>query len=126
MIEEKKPVKKSKTTTKTPAKSGDLLSKYQTHESDTGSTEVQVVVLTKKIAELTKHLKDHKHDFDSRVGLLKMVGKRRRLLNYLKQSDEQKYTGLIADLKLRKQAYNTLTNYLIFGESFEIRGEEKV
>lgn len=102
MIEEKKPVKKTKTTTKTPAKSGDLLSKYQTHESDTGSTEVQVVVLTKKIAELTKHLKDHKHDFDSRVGLLKMVGKRRRLLNYLKQSDEQKYTGLIADLKLRK------------------------
>ena len=102
MTEEKKPAKKSKTTSKASIKSGDLLSKYQTHETDTGSTEVQVVVLTKKIAELTKHLKDHKHDFDSRVGLLKMVGKRRRLLNYLKQSDEQKYTGLITDLKLRK------------------------
>lgn len=85
-----------------PAKSGDLLSKYQTHKNDTGSTEVQVVVLTKKIAELTKHLKGHRHDFDSRVGLLKMVGKRRRLLNYLKKSDEKGYTGLIADLKLRK------------------------
>jgi small subunit ribosomal protein S15 len=102
MSEEKKPAKKSKTTVKVSTKSDDLLSRYQTHESDTGSTEVQVVVLTKKIAELTKHLKGHKHDFDSRVGLLKMVGKRRRLLNYLKQSDEQKYTDLIADLKLRK------------------------
>ncbi|PIP50862.1 30S ribosomal protein S15 [Candidatus Berkelbacteria bacterium CG23_combo_of_CG06-09_8_20_14_all_41_73] len=58
--------------------------------------------MTKKIAELTKHLKEHKHDFDSRVGLLKMVGKRRRLLNYLKKSDEKKYGDLIADLKLRK------------------------
>lgn len=83
-------------------KDGDLLLKYQTHKTDTGSTEVQVVVLTKKIAELTKHLKDHKHDFDSRVGLLKMVGKRRRLLNYLKKTDEKKYADLIVDLKLRK------------------------
>lgn len=99
---DKKTSKKLDSSTKTTKKSGDLLSKYKTHESDTGSTEVQVVVLTKKITELTKHLRDHKHDFDSRVGLLKMVGKRRRLLNYLKQSDEQKYAGLIVDLKLRK------------------------
>ena len=87
---------------KAPADKGDLLVKYQTHKTDTGSTEVQIVLLTKKIAELTKHLKSHKHDFDSRVGLLKMVGKRRRLLNYLKKSDEKIYADLIADLKLRK------------------------
>ena len=83
-------------------KDSDLLAKYQTHKTDSGSTEVQVVILTKKIAELTKHLKTHKHDFDSRAGLLKMVGKRRRLLNYLKKSDEKKYGNLITDLKLRK------------------------
>jgi len=86
-----------------PAKNGgDLLEKYQAHEKDTGSTEVQVVVLTKKIAELTNHLKTHKHDYDSRVGLLKMVGKRRRLLNYFKKTNEAEYPNLIADLKLRK------------------------
>jgi len=85
-----------------PAKSGDLLAKYQTSANDTGSTEVQVIVLTKKIAELTKHLKEHKHDYDSRVGLLKMVGKRRRLLNYFKKTSEENYNNLIVDLKLRK------------------------
>ena len=72
--------KKLATGKKTPAEKGDLLAKYQTHKTDTGSTEVQIVVLTKKIAELTKHLKGHKHDFDSRAGLLKMVGKRKKLL----------------------------------------------
>jgi len=98
-----KPTRKEvKVDKKAPKAGADLLSKYQTHKTDTGSTEVQVVVLTKKIAELTKHLKEHKHDFDSRVGLLKMVGKRRRLLNYLKKSDETTYADLIADLKLRK------------------------
>ena len=101
-MSEKEVKKATKKVEKTPAKSGDLLDKYQTHATDTGSTEVQIVVLTKKITELTKHLKDHKHDFDSRVGLLKMVGKRRRLLNYLKKSNETAYTGLIGDLKLRK------------------------
>ena len=95
--EVKKVVKKA-----APAKSGDLLAKYQTHATDTGSTEVQVIVLTKKIAELTGHLKAHKHDFDSRVGLLKMVGKRRRLLNYFKKTNEEGYGNLIVDLKLRK------------------------
>jgi len=99
----KKTEEKVAASKKTAVKSGgDLLAKYQTHKTDTGSTEVQIVLLTKKIAELTKHLKAHKHDFDSRAGLLKMVGKRRRLLNYLKKSDEKKYGGLIADLKLRK------------------------
>jgi small subunit ribosomal protein S15 len=80
----------------------DLIKKYQTHKNDTGSTEVQIAILTKKIVELTKHLKEHKKDFDSRRGLLTMVGKRRRLLNYLKKIDEEKYTKIISDLGLRK------------------------
>lgn len=94
--------KKSTKKVSTSKKDGDLLAKYQTSAADTGSTEVQVVILTKKIAELTKHLKLHKHDFDSRVGLLKMVGKRRRLLNYFKKTNEEGYNSLIVDLKLRK------------------------
>ena len=81
---------------------GDLIKKYQLHKEDTGSTEVQVAVLTKKIADLTGHLKEHKKDYDSRMGLLKMVGKRRRLLNYLRQTQEDKYVTLIKDLGLRK------------------------
>jgi small subunit ribosomal protein S15 len=80
----------------------DLVKKYQTHKNDTGSTEVQVAILTKKISELTKHLKSHKKDFDSRRGLLMMVGKRRRLLNYLHKNDEEKYTKIISDLGLKK------------------------
>lgn len=80
----------------------DLVKKYQTHENDTGSTEVQVAILTKKVSDLTKHLKEHKKDFDSRRGLLMMVGKRRRLLNYLKKNDEEKYAKIIADLGLKK------------------------
>lgn len=90
-------VKKDKKQVKT-----DLIEKYRTHKEDTGSTEVQIAVLTKKVSDLTKHLKDHKKDFDSRRGLLMMVGKRRRLLNYLKKTDEAKYAQLIADLGLRK------------------------
>lgn len=80
----------------------DLVKKYQTHKNDTGSTEVQVAILTKKVSELTKHLKEHKKDFDSRRGLLMMVGKRRRLLNYLRKNDEEKYTKIIADLGLKR------------------------
>ncbi len=80
----------------------DLIEKYKAHKEDTGSTEVQIAVMTKKVSDLTKHLKEHKKDFDSRRGLLMMVGKRRRLLNYLKKTDEAKYQQLIADLGLRK------------------------
>jgi small subunit ribosomal protein S15 len=79
-----------------------LQDKYKVHKEDTGSTQVQIVGLTKRINELTKHLKDHKKDFDSRVGLLKIIGKRRRLLSYLKKEDEKKYLKLIKDLSLRK------------------------
>ena len=89
---------------KKAAKAGkeDLVKKYQTHENDTGSTEVQVAILTKKISDLTKHLKEHKKDFDSRRGLLMMVGKRRRLLNYLKKKSEEEYIKVITDLNLKK------------------------
>ncbi len=80
----------------------DIVKKYQTHKNDTGSTEVQVALLTEKIAELAKHLKKHAKDSDSRRGLLMMVGKRRRLLNYIKKNDPKKYEKLIKDLGLKK------------------------
>ena len=79
-----------------------LIKKYQTHKNDTGSTEVQVALLTEKIAQLAKHLKKHAKDSDSRRGLLMMVGKRRRLLNYLKKTDIKTYEKLIKDLGLKK------------------------
>jgi len=80
----------------------DLVKKYQSHKNDTGSTDVQVALLTQKIADLAKHLKKHAKDSDSRRGLLMMVGKRRRLLNYLKKNDLKKYEKLIKDLGLKK------------------------
>ena len=80
----------------------DYIKKYQHHASDTGSSEVQIALLTKRINELTEHLIHNKKDFHSKQGLLKMVGKRRRLLNYLKDNDIEKYRELIKSLNLRK------------------------
>lgn len=100
--EEKKVSAEAKTKTGKNGAKDDLIKKYQTHKDDTGSTEVQIAILTKKVSDLTKHLKDHKKDFDSRRGLLMMVGKRRRLLNYLKKSDEAKYFKIIGDLGLKR------------------------
>jgi small subunit ribosomal protein S15 len=79
-----------------------IISEYARVEGDTGSAEVQVAVLTKRIADLTEHLKLHKHDHASRRGLLKMVGRRRRLLDYLKDEDIERYRALIARLGLRR------------------------
>lgn len=79
-----------------------VISEYKTHDADTGSTEVQVAVLTFRINELNDHLKIHKKDHHSRRGLLKMVGKRRNLLNYLKDTDLERYRDLIKRLGLRK------------------------
>ncbi|GKH45935.1 MULTISPECIES: 30S ribosomal protein S15 [Anaerotruncus] len=73
-----------------------------THEGDTGSPEVQVAILTKRIADLTEHLKTHKKDHHSRRGLFKMIGQRRNLLNYLAKKDINRYRALIAKLGLRK------------------------
>ncbi len=79
-----------------------LVGQYRLHDTDTGSVEVQVALLTTRIKELTEHLKAHKKDIHSRYGLLKMVGKRRRLLEYLKTNDLEAYRALIENLDLRK------------------------
>jgi small subunit ribosomal protein S15 len=79
-----------------------IMHDYATHEGDTGSPEVQVAVLTRRIADLTEHLKVHKQDHHSRRGLLLLVGRRRRLLNYLQKTDIQRYRALIERLGLRR------------------------
>ena len=79
-----------------------VIEEYRLKEGDTGSPEVQVALLTHRINELTGHFKTHKKDFHSRTGLLKLVGKRRGLLNYLKNKDIQRYRTLIERLNLRK------------------------
>ncbi len=79
-----------------------LINEYAKHESDTGSPEVQIALLTKRINDLTAHLKTHKKDHHSRRGLLKMVGQRRNLLNYLMRSDIERYRSIISRLGIRK------------------------
>ena len=79
-----------------------IIEKFKTHENDTGSAEVQIAILTNKINKLNEHLKTNKKDHHSRRGLVMMVGKRKRLLEYLKNSEVSKYKKLIKDLKLRK------------------------
>jgi small subunit ribosomal protein S15 len=79
-----------------------IIREHAVHEGDTGSPEVQVAVLTRRIQHLTEHLRAHKHDFHSRRGLLKMVGKRRRLLKYLQKNDVERYRALIQKLGLRR------------------------
>jgi len=80
----------------------DIIKAYAVHEQDTGSPEVQVAILTRRISELTDHLKSHRKDHASRRGLLKMVGKRNSLLKYLAGIDHQRYAALINRLGLRK------------------------
>jgi small subunit ribosomal protein S15 len=79
-----------------------IIAAYRLHESDTGSPEVQIALLTERIAELTEHLKIHKKDHHSRRGLLKMVGHRRALLNYLRHKDSDRYHAVIQRLGLRR------------------------
>ena len=79
-----------------------IIKEYATHEGDTGSPEVQVAVLTKRINDLTEHLRQNKKDHHSRRGLLKMVGQRRNLLNYLTKIDIERYRAIIAELGIRK------------------------
>jgi len=86
----------------TPESKKELIEKYKKHESDTGSPEVQIGLLTHRISYLTEHLKEHKKDHHSRRGLLMLVGKRRRLLNYVKRSDVQRYRSIIETLGLRR------------------------
>ncbi|NQW19798.1 MAG: 30S ribosomal protein S15 [Chloroflexi bacterium] len=79
-----------------------VIETHRTHEGDTGSSEVQIALLTARITELTEHLREHKHDHASRRGLLKMVSQRRRLLNYLNGEDVNRYREIISKLGLRK------------------------
>jgi small subunit ribosomal protein S15 len=79
-----------------------LVSKFQSHQKDTGSTKVQITIFTERINELTEHLKTHRKDFSSRMGLLRLVGRRRRMLNYLQATDITGYTELVKELGLRK------------------------
>jgi small subunit ribosomal protein S15 len=79
-----------------------IIEEYATHPGDTGSPEVQVAILTKRIKDLTEHLKEHKHDHHSRRGLLLLVGQRRRLLGYLQEIDIDRYRSLIERLGLRR------------------------
>jgi small subunit ribosomal protein S15 len=79
-----------------------IMTEYATHEGDTGSPEVQVALLSRRISDLTEHLKTHKHDHHSRRGLLLLVGQRRRLLTYLQDKDIERYRSLIERLGLRR------------------------
>ena len=79
-----------------------IMREFKLHPTDTGSPEVQIALLTKRINQLTEHLKIHKKDHNSRVGLLKMVGRRRRLLNYLMKKDINRYRQILEKLNLRK------------------------
>jgi len=78
-----------------------LINSYQIHETDTGSVEVQVAMLSTRISKLSGHLQGNSHDFSSRKGLLKMIGRRKRLLNYVREHSEKRYTTLVEKLGIR-------------------------
>lgn len=80
----------------------EIIREYATHEGDTGSPEVQIAVMSRRIKDLTEHFKEHKHDHHSRRGLLLLVGQRRRMLKYLAETDIERYRALIAKLGLRR------------------------
>ena len=86
----------------TKEKKDELVGQYRTHPTDTGSPEVQVAILTVQITELTQHMREHRHDFHTQRGLLKLVGHRRRLLGYLNKTSVDRYRALIARLGLRR------------------------
>ena len=85
------------------AQKEEIIKEFGRHEDDTGSPEVQIALLTTRIADLTEHLQDHTHDESSRRGLLKMVGQRRRLLTYLRREDYQRYVAISDRLGLRRK-----------------------
>ena len=94
-----------------------VIEAHAKHEGDTGSPEVQVALLTARIEGLTGHFKEHKKDFHSRRGLLKLVGQRRNLLNYLKSKDIQRYRALIEKLGLRRPIFRETAAYGHFGRA---------
>ena len=108
-----------------------VVEQFRTHKNDTGSTEVQVAILTEEIKELTKHLKTHKKDFSSRRGLLAKVALRHKLLRYLEREDEKRFIKLVKALKLKmaKKQIKTVEEYLGTEETNndeeEIQGDDK-
>lgn len=86
----------------TKERKAQIISEHRLHENDTGSPEVQIALLTERINHLTEHMKAHKKDFHTRLGLLKLVGQRRRLLDYLKRSDVESYRQILTQLGLRR------------------------
>ncbi|HJN93894.1 MAG TPA: 30S ribosomal protein S15 [Dehalococcoidia bacterium] len=86
----------------TKEKKAEIAAQYRAHETDTGSPEVQVAALTERILQMTEHLKVNRHDYQSRRSLMKLVGRRRRLLAFLNKEDVQRYRTLIASLGLRR------------------------
>ena len=86
----------------TPEAKTAIMAEFKLHESDTGSPEVQVALITRRINDITVHLKEHSKDFSTRRGLLKLIGQRRRLLDYLKRKDINRYRELIKALKIRR------------------------
>ncbi len=97
-----------------------IINKFKTHENDTGSTQVQVAILTEEIKQLTEHLKIHKHDHSSRRGLLKKVGERRRLLKYLQKENEKSFIKIAKKLKLK------IAKKMIEDEEAKKRIEEEI
>jgi small subunit ribosomal protein S15 len=89
-----------------PKAKAKIIAKFATHQGDTGSTPVQVALLTEEVTRLTEHLKEHKKDHSSRRGLLKKIGERRRLLRYFASEDAQGYDELVKKLKLKKRDYS--------------------
>jgi len=88
--------------TRTPTDKRETIEQFRTSENDTGSAQVQIALLTRRINELTDHFREHKGDHHSRQGLLRMVGRRRRLLDYLKRTDLEEYRRILEELDLRK------------------------
>lgn len=86
----------------TPLDKGSVITDFRTHESDTGSSEVQIALLTQRVAHLTEHLRTHRKDFHSRRGLIAMTSRRRKLLDYVKKHDLDKYKELLERLNLRR------------------------
>ena len=97
-----------------------IINKFKTHETDTGSTQVQAAILTEEIKQLTEHLKQHKHDHSSRRGLLKKVGERRRLLKYLQKEDDHAFEDLAKRLKLK------IAKRMIEEEQEKLRTEQEL
>lgn len=101
-----------------------IIKKYRVHESDSGSAEVQIAILTEEIKELTDHLKTHKKDFSSRRGLLRKVGQRRRLLRFLEKDNLTSYENLVKKLRLKKVEEPILEEKLSLGEGENEESEE--